>query len=259
MLGARGESASASGADPVRSRLKPRNAMPIGGPSDVPHRTKQEFAYRTLRDAIMRCELRPGERLVIDDLARRLKVSIIPVREAIQMLQSEGLVVTVPHTGATVAPISRQSIQDVFTVLEGLEVVGTRLVAERGNEDELNALGKLVDDMDKAVAAKRYAQWAGLNTQFHLTIGALPGLPLLREMTERVLARWDRVRRFYIKGVLVHRVDQAQQEHRALLAAMRARDLRALEELVRRHNRRALDSYMRYLDSHSEHPTAARR
>jgi len=233
--------------------------MPIAVRKEARHRTKQEFAYLTLRDAIMRCELLPSERLVIDDLARRLSVSIIPIREAIQMLQSEGLVVTVPHAGATVAPISRESIQDVFTVLEGLEVVATRLVAERASSAELSALGKLVDDMDKAVEAKRYAQWAGFNTRFHLMIGALPGLPMLREMTERVLARWGRIRRFYFRGVLVRRAEQAQQEHRAMLAAMRARDLAALEDLVRSHNRRALDSYMSYLDRQGTRTAAAKR
>jgi len=223
--------------------------MPIAAAKDSQHRTKQEFAYQTLRDAIMRCELRPGERLVIDDLARRLQVSTIPVREAIQMLQSEGLAVIVPHTGATVAPVSRESIQDVFAVLEGLEVVATRLVAERANQDELTTLATLVDGMDRALASKRLAQWAGMNTRFHLTIAALPGLPMLREMTERVLARWDRIRRHFFRGVLVHRAVQAQQEHRAILAAMRSADLSALETTVRQHNRRAFESYMSYLGS----------
>jgi DNA-binding GntR family transcriptional regulator len=223
--------------------------MPIPFDRDPGHRTKQEFAYHTLRDAIMRCELRPGERLVIDDLARRLQVSTIPVREAIQMLQSEGLVVTVPHTGVTVAPVSPESIQDVFVVLEGLEVVASRLVAERADPKELAELANLVADMDRAVASKRYAQWAAMNTRFHLTIGALPGLPMLREMTERVLARWDRVRRYFFRGVLVHRVDLAQREHRVILAAMRDGDLPTLEAAVRQHNRRALESYMNYLNS----------
>ena len=90
----------------------------------APHRTKQEFVYRTLRDAILRCELQPGERLVIDDLARRLNVSIIPVREALQLLQAESLVQVVPHVGTSVAPVSRASIIDVFAVLEGLEGSG---------------------------------------------------------------------------------------------------------------------------------------
>ena len=97
-----------------------------------------------------------------------------------------------------------------------------------------------------------YDDWASLNTQFHLTIGALPGLALLREMTERVLARWGRVRRFYFRGVLVRRAEQAQQEHRAILKAMRSRDLAALEALVRQHNRRALDAYMTYLDGDTD-------
>ena len=65
--------------------------MPLAASNrDTRHRTKQEFVYRTLRAAIIRCELPPGERLVIDDLARQLAVSAIPVREALQLLQSEG-------------------------------------------------------------------------------------------------------------------------------------------------------------------------
>jgi DNA-binding GntR family transcriptional regulator len=95
--------------------------MPLAQSVESGHRTKQEFVYRTLREAIVRCELRPGERLIIDELAQRLQVSAIPVREALQLLQAESLVVTVPHVGATVAPISSASIVDVFTVLEGLE------------------------------------------------------------------------------------------------------------------------------------------
>jgi DNA-binding GntR family transcriptional regulator len=84
-------------------------------------------------------------------------------------------------------------------------------------------------------------------------------LELLREMTERVVARWDRIRHFYFKGVLVHRVERAQQEHRAILAAIRSRDLAALEDLVRTHNRRALESYMRYLDNPADAVAAKRR
>jgi DNA-binding GntR family transcriptional regulator len=228
--------------------------MPIAAARNTRHRTKQEFAYQTLRDAIMRCELVPGERLVIDDLARRLRVSTIPIREAIQMLQSEGLVVTVPHTGVTVAPVSSESIQDVFAVLEGLEVVASRLVAERAQSKELNALAKLVADMDRAVASKQHGRWAGMNTQFHLTIGRLPGLPMLAEMTERVLARWDRIRRYFFRGVLVHRIEQAQQEHREMLAAMRAADLPRLEMIVREHNRHGVESYMSYLRSSGKEP-----
>ena len=88
--------------------------------SSTTHLTKQQYAYETLRASILKSELAPGTRLVIDDLARRFEISIIPVREALRLLQSEGLVVSVAHVGATVAPISRESVTEVFTLLEGL-------------------------------------------------------------------------------------------------------------------------------------------
>jgi DNA-binding GntR family transcriptional regulator len=216
-------------------------------PAAPRHRTKRELVYQTLRDAIMRCELAPGRRLLIDDLARQLEVSAIPVREALQLLQSEGLVDNVPHVGATVSPISRQSIDEVFAVMEGLEVVATRAAAENMTPADASALEHLVQEMDRAQAAGHYAEWADLNSRFHLAISRLSAMPMLQEMTERVLARWDRVRRYFFNGVLVHRVEQAQSEHRALLQAMRTRDLLALEQAVKQHNRGALAAYADYI------------
>lgn len=221
--------------------------MPLS-PPQTPHRTKNAFVYQTLRDAIVRCELRPGERLVIEDLARRLDVSIIPVREALQQLQADALVVAVPHVGATVAPITRESIDDVFTVLEGMETVASRIVAERAEESELSALDGLVADMDAAAESGQYERWADLNSDFHLLIATLPGLPLLRDMTARVLDRWDRIRRYYFNGVLVPRVEQAQREHHEIMSALRARDAAQVEARIRRHNRRAHQAYLSYLE-----------
>ena len=114
----------------------------------------------------MRCELAPGQRLVIDDLARRLEVSAIPVREALQLLQSEGLVHTVPHVGATVAPISRESIDEVFTVMEGLEIVATRSAAERMTARRTrDALASWSwRSWTGRWPRERHEQWAELNT-----------------------------------------------------------------------------------------------
>jgi DNA-binding GntR family transcriptional regulator len=220
--------------------------MPLLTPSAAPrHQTKQEFVYQTLRRAILACELQPGERLVIDDLASRLGVS--PVREALQTLQSEGLVAGVPHVGAAVAMISRESIVDVFTVLEGLELMATRLVAQEGSPEAIETLTRLVGAMDDASAAGRWEEWADLNTRFHHAISASTRLPLLGEMTDRVLGLWDRVRRYYFNGVLRHRVADAQREHREILAAITARDFLTLEEHVRTHNRGALAAYLAHL------------
>ena len=211
------------------------------------HRTKQEFVYRTLRDAIVKCELSPGERLVIDDLARRLEVSAIPVREALHLLQSEGLVVLVPHVGATVATLSRESIAEVFTVMEGLEIVATRAAAERATAEDLAALEEMVVLMDAALATGAHDQWGNLNTRFHSAICRMTGMPMLQEMMARALDRWDRVRRYFFTGVLVHRAEQAQREHHALLDAIRHQAYDRLENTIREHNRGALADYTAYL------------
>jgi DNA-binding GntR family transcriptional regulator len=213
------------------------------------HLTKQAFVYTTLRNAILRCELEPGERLIIDDLARRYEVSIIPVREALRVLQSEGLVVSVAHVGATVAPISRDSVLEVFTLLEGLELVGTRAAAERATPAQLDQIATLVGKMDDAVSADRPQRWADLNTEFHLAISRAACMPSLLEMTQRALDLWDRVRRYYFKGVLARRAREAQAEHRLILQQLRARDLAGLEKTVRQHNYNALAAYTAYLDN----------
>src|SRR5919198_850549 len=133
--------------------------MPLVTPATAArHQTKQEFVYQTLRRAILACELQPGE----------------------------GLVASVPHVGAAVAPISRESIVDVFTVLEGLELMATRLVAQEGSAPALHTLTRLVAVMDTAAQGERFEEWADLNTRFHHAIAAATGLPLLLEMTDRV-------------------------------------------------------------------------
>jgi DNA-binding GntR family transcriptional regulator len=213
------------------------------------HVTKGRFAYAALRDAIIRCELPPGERLVIDDLARRFDVSIIPVREALRLLESEGLVVSVAHTGTKVAPVSRQLIVEVFALLEGLESVSARAAAGLATPGDLRALEGLVRRMDTALSAGRPGVWAQLNTEFHLSIGTLSGMPMVNQMLRRALDHWDRVRRFFFNGVFTRRAERAQAEHHRMLSQLRARDEAGIEEMMRVHNRSALQAYLDYLDA----------
>lgn len=213
------------------------------------HVTKQQFVYGTIRDAIILCELRPGERLVIDELARRLDISIIPVREALRQLESEGLVVNVAHVGATVAPISRQSIVEVFTILEGLETVSARAAAATATDADFRSLEEIVVEMDRSLEADQQSRWAELNSQFHLAISRLSGMPMLNEMLQRALDHWDRVRRYFFNNVFTRRADQAQREHHEILALMKARDLERLEDVMRTHNRGALAAYTSHLEA----------
>lgn len=211
------------------------------------HQTKQEFVYKTLRNAIMRAELAPGERLRTEDIAQRLGVSPIPVREALQLLQSERLVETIPHVGARVARVSHDSVIEVFTVMEGLELVATRTAAARFTAAQLETLTSLLQRMDQALETGNHDEWSDLNTAFHLAIASMTGMSMLQEMTERALNQWDRVRRYYLNGVLIERLGHAQKEHHLIVQAMREQNYPVLERLVRNHNQGALAAYMEYL------------
>jgi len=210
-------------------------------------RTKQEYVYQSLRGAIMRGELPPGQRLVIDEIGRQLQVSAIPIREALQLLQSEGLVQSAPHLGASVAPISEDEVHEVFAIMEGLETVAVREAAHRLDDEGAAVLSGLVGEMDVALASGDYEGWAERNARLHGAICGIAGMPLLREMTERVLSRWERLRRHYFQGVLVPRVEQAQREHHGLLDALLGRNAELAEQIVRAHNRAAQASYAAYL------------
>jgi DNA-binding GntR family transcriptional regulator len=230
------------------------------GSSPVRFRTKQEYVYQSLRNAIMLGELPPGQRLVIDEIARRLEVSAIPIREALQSLQAEGLVVSAPHVGATVASLSEDEIHEVFAIMEGLETVAVHEAARRLQPEQADALRAIVAEMDGAIAQKLYERWAELNGVLHRTIGDIAAMPLLREMTDRALSRWERLRRHYFQGVLVPRAEIAQREHHQLLEALVSCDEDEAERVVRAHNRNARAAYSDYLiqqQSASREPPSA--
>jgi DNA-binding GntR family transcriptional regulator len=220
--------------------------MESRGTAPARHQTKQEFVYQTLRKAIMRAELAPGERLRTEDIAQRLGVSPIPVREALQLLQSERLVETTPHVGARVARVSHSSIVEIFTVIEGLELVAARTAAAQMTPACLRELTSLLELMDQALELGNYDQWSDLNTEFHRAIVSITGMSMLQEMTERALNQWDRIRRYYLKGALTQRLGEAQKEHHLIVQALRDQDYATLERLVRDHNQGALAAYTEY-------------
>jgi DNA-binding GntR family transcriptional regulator len=212
--------------------------------ADIVHPTKQHFVYAKLRAEILNCVLKPGTRLRIDELAIRFGVSIIPVREALRMLQSEGLVVNVPHVGAAVSPLEVSAIIESLAIMEGLEIVSTRAVGESASAEDLASLDAQVAAMDAALTKDRAQDWAQLNRQFHLEIARMAGMPLLQDMLARAFDRWERVWHYYFEGVATRRIAQAQAEHREMIRQMKARDLVALEETIRRHNRAPLAAYL---------------
>jgi DNA-binding GntR family transcriptional regulator len=203
--------------------------------------TKQAVVYNHLRQQILHGDLEPGHRLIIDDLATRFQVSAIPVREALQTLKADGLIIFRPHMGAVVASMSINAISEIFALMEALECAACRLAAPHVKSAHLTEMNALIKRMEEARGHSE--DWSKANSQFHLAICSITEMPRISEMTARVFADWDRLRRwFYQQGELPD-LDQSHADHVAMVEALGRGDSEALERLTHRHNQAALQSY----------------
>ena len=208
-------------------------------------RSKKEFAYDVLRENILNGELKPGSRLIIDDLAKDLEVSPIPVREALQRLQSDGFVTIEPYVGATVTDIHADLIQEVFELLTALEDISGRAACQRMSPAEFEELEALLKQMDQDVGDLDL--WSQDNVKLHQLICQWAGMSLTQILMERVVDHWDWLRRHYLEEVFTNRVHIAQRDHWHLFEALQTRSPDQVSAVIHQHNQKALTSYKDYL------------
>jgi DNA-binding GntR family transcriptional regulator len=214
-------------------------------PFSVSFRSKKDATYETLQTAIVRGDLAPGTRLVIDDLAAQMGVSSIPVREALQQLQADGFVVIEPYVGVTVTALQAGLVEEIFALLEATEVTSGRAACLRMSEDDLGEVERILRDMDTAVAdLDRFSQ---ANVRLHQFICDRAETPLVKNVMRNTLAHWDRLRRYYLEDVFAKRAAASQEEHWQMFSALRARDPDLIERVIREHNRHARAAYITYL------------
>lgn len=213
----------------------------------VTFRSKKEFVYTTLRDQILSGELAPSTRLIIDELSRGMNVSAIPVREALQQLQSEGLVQIEPYVGARVSDIHQGLIEEVFGLLEAFEVVSGRAAASRMTEEQFGKLELLVKRMDSEVNDPEL--WSQSNIYLHQFICECANMHLIKAQLTLVVEHWNRLRRYYLDDVFSTRIHAAQAEHWRLLEALRTRNPEHVSQVIHEHNQKALTSYLQHLES----------
>ena len=127
----------------------------------------REVVCETLRDALRRGILQPGERLMEIQLAEDLGVSRTPVREAIRKLEMEGYVIMMPRRGTYVADLSIRDINEVFEIRTSLESLASGLAAERIDEDELEKLQRLLVEIGAYIKSGDMESIVRTDTEFH--------------------------------------------------------------------------------------------
>ena len=127
----------------------------------------RDVVFNTLRQAILRGELKPGERLMEIQLANKLGVSCTPIREALRKLELEGLVNMVPRKGAEVADITEKSQRDVLEVRKALEELSVQLACEKITEEEIEELKRVAERFKDTLNDQDVTKIAEADVAFH--------------------------------------------------------------------------------------------
>lgn len=127
----------------------------------------RDVVFNTLRQGILRGELKPGERLMEIQLANKLGVSRTPIREALRKLELEGLVNMVPRKGAEVADITEKSLRDVLEVRKALEELSVQLACEKITEEEIEELKRVAERFKDTLDDQDVTKIAEADVAFH--------------------------------------------------------------------------------------------
>lgn len=159
----------------------------------------RDVVFNTLREAILKGELKPGERLMELQLAAKLGVSRTPIREAIRMLEQEGLAVTIPRKGAEVAKMTEKDMEDVLQVRESLDELAASLACEKITDAEVEALVVAMHDFEKSIDTGDVKKIAEMDEKFHDIIYRATGNPKLVNILNNLREQIYRYRVEYLK------------------------------------------------------------
>ncbi|QNN54585.1 GntR family transcriptional regulator [Nocardioides mesophilus] len=195
-----------------------------------------------LRERVVSGALAPGSSLSQTAIAAEYGVSRIPVRDALQLLATDGLV-DLQGTSAVVTPLSIEDLQELYELREAVEPLATRLAVPRVGRAEVARMVHLLGVMEDPATSP--SDWIATNAAFHAVVYSLAGRPRTIALVDHLRRLTDRYVYFHLD--VVGDVAHLQDEHRQILAAVRDQDARLAAELTRVHLVSSHDVVLRYL------------
>ncbi|MBI3978073.1 MAG: GntR family transcriptional regulator [Chloroflexi bacterium] len=192
--------------------------------------TKRDYAVNVVRKMIAAGELKPGEHLRQDELSERLQVSSTPMREALLLLQAEGLLNYSPHKGVRVHQFTPAEEVEAYQIRVALEPLAVRLAVPQMTDAHLRQVHDLHLAMIDLAKAGRWDEYVRSNRRFHRVYLEAAGSPLLDELITRVWARAP-----WRIPVTTPRGREAVAEHESLVRATLARDAEAAALFMEKH------------------------
>ena len=193
----------------------------------------RDVVFQTLREAILKGDLKPGERLMELQLASKLGVSRTPIREAIRMLELEGLAVTMPRKGAEVARMTEKDMEDVLQIRKALDELAVGLACDNMTEESLEQIYVALKNFEESTRSRDVKKIAQADVEFHDTIYQAADNPKLVNMLNNLREQMYRYRVEYLKNDTVY--PRLIEEHEKIYEGLKRKDKETVVEIVSHH------------------------
>ena len=210
--------------------------------------TKNQVIYQALKKDIISGKFKPGQRIVISEIARLFDSSDIPVREALKHLESDGLIHTTPYVGSVVASLNLDELEEIYQVRSELESLAARLAVPRIGAVEIEELKKQIGFMRQVIDEENFDQLGRLNRRFHQTIYDFCQNTFL---LKTIFELWDRTGRAQgVFALMPERAHRSLAEHEEILEALAQGDAERVGRLIKAQKEAVLESMRAYLAEH---------
>ncbi len=196
----------------------------------------KDIVYENIRDSILNQHYKPGQLLNERKISEALNVSRTPIREALKQLQAEDFVEYIPFKGVVVKVIGREDLRHIFQIRRALEMLVIEIAIDKINNETLRKLQYCIDTQSKQVlyAMEHLEEFMDLDLEFHDILAKISDNPLLMNLL------WEMRSKTRILGINAlntgsHRFQETIEEHQAIVDALKADDMEAALEAIKRH------------------------
>ena len=196
------------------------------------HQTLREKILETIRESILKGQLKPGEKVAEPELAERFGISRTPIREAFRQLESEGYLTVIPRKGAVVTALSERAVEEFYAIKSILEGYAAQMAAENMSDKDIEKLEAINQKLQELADEGDVKSFFRVHNEFHEVFIRAAGNEKLMELINQLMLKFNRFRLASLS--LPGRMDISVKEHEKIIKAFKRKDGSQADGLVRK-------------------------